>query len=108
LRHSRSAPEGPAGSSGTSRTIGRTQDTNRLNGVSWRPYWALRYRSTQLDDSAVATSTRAQLDSFVNGESNFGTNVVVWYAGHFTHDPGHEELARGSDIVGPTLKPDRW
>src|ERR671913_1535931 len=84
LRHSRSAPEGPAGSSGTSRTIGRTQDTNRLNGVSWRPYWALRYRSTQLDDSAVATSTRAQLDSFVNGESNFGTNVVVWYAGHFT------------------------
>ena len=72
-------------------------------------FWALRYRSTQLDDSAVATSERAQLDSFVNGEPIFGTNVVVWYAAHFTHDPGHEDdHPGGSHIVGPTLKPERW
>jgi hypothetical protein len=40
-------------------------------------FWALRYRSTQLDDSAVATSTRAHLDSFVNGQLIDDTNVVV-------------------------------
>jgi hypothetical protein len=72
-------------------------------------FWALRYRSTQLDDSAVATSERAALDSFLNGESTFGTNVVVWYAAHFTHDPAHEgEHEGGSHIVGPTLRPSRW
>jgi Cu2+-containing amine oxidase len=72
-------------------------------------FWALRYRSTQLDDSAVATSERAGLDSFLNGESTFGTNVVVWYAAHFTHDPAHEgEHEGGSHIVGPTLRPSRW
>lgn len=70
--------------------------------------WALRYRFTQLDDSAVATSTQAQLDSFVNGEYIFGTNVVVRYVAHFAHEPGHEEITGGSHIVGPTLKPDRW
>ena len=72
-------------------------------------FWALRYRSTQLDDSAVATGERAQLNSFLNGESIFGTNVVVWYAAHFTHDPDHEDdHPGGSHIVGPTLKPERW
>ena len=50
-------------------------------------FWALRYRPGQIDDGAVATSTRANLDAFVNGESIVGTNVVVWYAGHFSHEP---------------------
>jgi hypothetical protein len=55
----------------------------------------------------VATSTRANLDAFVNGESIVGTNVVVWYAGHFTHAPDdhHDD---DPHIVGPTLRPDRW
>ncbi len=72
--------------------------------------WALRYRSNQIDDSAVATSTRAHLDAFVNGESIVGANVVVWYAGHFKHETAHanHHAAGGGHIVGPTLRPDRW
>ncbi len=71
-------------------------------------FWALRYRPHQLDDSAVATSTRARLNSFVNGESIVGTNAVVWYAAHFTHDPTHEHVAGSDHIVGPTLEPYHW
>jgi hypothetical protein len=71
-------------------------------------FWALRYRSGEIDDGAVATSTRAHLDAFVNRESIVGTNVVVWYAGHFTHATGHDHAAGGGHIIGPTLKPDRW
>ncbi len=72
-------------------------------------FWALRYRSGQLDDSAVATGTRAHIDSFVNHESIVGTNVVVWYAAHFSHDVAHEDDDRHDNhIVGPTLRPDRW
>ena len=71
--------------------------------------WALRYRSNQIDDGAVATSTRAHLDAFAGGESIVGTNVVLWYVGHFTHETGHDHhAAGGGHIVGPTLKPDRW
>jgi hypothetical protein len=71
--------------------------------------WALRYRSNQIDDGAVATSTRAHLDAFANGESIVGANVVLWYVGHFTHETGHDHhAAGGGHIVGPTLKPDRW
>ena len=36
------------------------------------------------------------------------TNVVVWYAAHFTHDTTHEHAGDGNHIVGPTLRPDRW
>ena len=78
-------------------------------------FWALRHRPGQIDDGAVATSTRANLDAFVNGESIVGTNVVVWYAGHFSHEPDdhhdhdHDhDHAGGGHIVGPTLRPDRW
>ena len=78
------------------------------DGYGVGDFWALRYCSTQLDDSAVATSTRAHLGSFVNGESIDDTNVVVWYAAHFTHDPAHEHVAGGDHIVGPTLAPHRW
>jgi hypothetical protein len=71
--------------------------------------WALRHRSNQIDDGAVATSTRAHLDAFIDGESIVGTNVVVWYVGHFRHETGHDHhAAGGGHIVGPTLKPDRW
>jgi hypothetical protein len=71
-------------------------------------FWALRYRSNQISDGAVATNTRAHIDSFANGESIEGTNVVVWYAAHFSHEPTHGNVAGGDHIVGPTLKPERW
>ena len=76
------------------------------DGYGVGDFWALRYRGGQIDDRHVATSTRAGLNRFVNGESIVGTNVVVWYAGHFSHDVGHQ--AGGSHIVGPTLEPADW
>lgn len=71
-------------------------------------FWALRHRSGQIDDSAIAGDTRAHIDGFVNGDSIVGTNVVVWYVGHFSHDVAHDDAAGGVHIVGPTLVPDRW
>ena len=71
-------------------------------------FWALRYRAGQLDDSAVATSTKARIDSSVNVESIVGTNVVVWYAAHFTHDVPDEHAGHGSHILGPILRPEGW
>lgn len=70
-------------------------------------FWAVRHRSGQIDDRALADDTRAHLDSFVNGDALVGTNVVVWYAAHFTHDvtDQHDD---GNHVVGPTLRPDRW
>ena len=71
--------------------------------------WALRHRSGQIDDRAVADDTRAHLDSFVNGDPLVGTNVVVWYAAHFKHEVTDEHADDGgSHVVGPTLCPDRW
>lgn len=87
-------------------TPGATDGAADSYGVG--DFWALRYRSNQLDDSAVATSTKARIDSFVNGESIVRTNVVVWYAAHFTHDVAHEHAGEGNHIVGPTLRPDNW
>ncbi|MGH2949559.1 MAG: hypothetical protein ACRDPC_25430, partial [Solirubrobacteraceae bacterium] len=70
-------------------------------------FWALRRRRGQIDDYPIGGSTRAHLDRFVNRESIVGTDVVVWYAGHFAHDTSHDHDG-GSHIVGPTLRPDRW
>jgi hypothetical protein len=79
------------------------------DGYGVGDFWALRHRANQIDDGAVATSTRAHIDSFVNGESIVGANVVVWYVGHFTHVTGEtHHAADGGHIVGPTLRPDRW
>ncbi|CAA9466023.1 MAG: hypothetical protein AVDCRST_MAG65-292, partial [uncultured Solirubrobacteraceae bacterium] len=72
-------------------------------------FWALRHRSSQIDDTAAGEfDTRAHLDSFVNGDAIVGTNVVVWYAAHFRHEVGHQHADDASHIVGPTLRPDRW
>jgi hypothetical protein len=70
-------------------------------------FWALRHRPGQIDDYPI-TSTRADIDRFVNGDAIVGTDVVVWYVGHFAHDAAHEHDGGGSHIVGPTLRPDRW
>jgi hypothetical protein len=70
-------------------------------------FWALRQRPGQIDDYPIP-DTRAHIDRFVNGESIVGTDVVVWYVGHFKHDVAHEHDDGGSHIVGPTLRPDNW
>ena len=70
--------------------------------------WVLRYHGTELDDGQGFTTNpinaMEHIDSFINGESVYNQDVVLWYAAHFTHDftggIGH--------IVGPELKPINW
>jgi hypothetical protein len=74
--------------------------------------WFLHYNPNELADDVVAiggpeAATKIRIDSFLNGESIDGADVVVWYAGHFLHD----EMAPGphlAHIVGPELRPMNW
>jgi hypothetical protein len=71
-------------------------------------FWVVRYRgSSEYDDGQGFTTdpalSRANIDRFVNGEVVEDRDVVVWYAGHFRHSPGH-----GGALVGPDLKPFNW
>ncbi len=71
--------------------------------------WLLRYHPGEIDDGVVAIGPpyAANLGAWVNGEPIKNQDVVIWYAGHFTHDL-HETGAHHGHIVGPTLKPVRW
>jgi hypothetical protein len=74
--------------------------------------WFLRYHGNELDDgvSVVVGSpaqTQVQLDQYVTGESINGTDLVVWYAGHFRHDENAPAPHQGH-IVGPELRPLNW
>ena len=76
--------------------------------------WILRYHGTELDDGVNCTTggsgcvTEANLDSFVNGEPISNHDVVIWYAGHVTHDVLHEPPGEFGHICGPDLKPVNW
>jgi hypothetical protein len=75
--------------------------------------WVLKYRGTELDDGVnqtggAAGTLEAHLDNFVNGESVQNTDVVVWYAGHVTHDVNHDPPGVFGHITGPDLKPVKW
>jgi len=72
--------------------------------------WFLRYHGNEIDDGSVAAGPpyEAGLDGWVNGERIDDHDVVVWYAGHFTHDTSHEEPGHFGHVVGPTLKLVKW
>lgn len=72
--------------------------------------WILRYHGTETDDGSVATGPpyEAGLDSWVNGESINGADVVVWYGAHFSHDVAHDYPGVFGHVVGPDLKRVRW
>lgn len=76
--------------------------------------WFLRYRASELDDGVNCTTggrgcvTEANLDGFVNGEPVSNHDVVIWYAGHVTHDVGAEPPGEFGHICGPDLKPVNW
>lgn len=72
--------------------------------------WLLRYRGSEIDDGSIAIGPpyEAGLDAWVNGESLNGTDVVVWYGAHFSHDVAHEEHGSFGHIVGPDLKRVKW
>jgi hypothetical protein len=71
--------------------------------------WALRQRAGQIDDGQGFTTelseARAHVNRFINDESLVNTNVVLWYAAHFTHDLHEHEIGH---IVGPQLVPEGW
>ncbi|MGH9202633.1 MAG: hypothetical protein ACRD2A_15520, partial [Vicinamibacterales bacterium] len=72
--------------------------------------WLLRYHGAEIDDGSIAVGPpfEAGLDAWVNGESLNGTDVVVWYGAHFTHDVAHEEPGEFGHVVGPDLKRVKW
>ena len=72
--------------------------------------WLLRYHGSEIDDGSIATGPpyEAGLDSWVNGESLIGADVVVWYGAHFSHDVSHEETGEFGHVVGPDLKLVKW
>ena len=76
--------------------------------------WILRFNEGQIDDGRSAAPSQAgesqlnasaDLGRFINGESVFNHDVVLWYAAHFTHDVHEEEVGH---IVGPVLRPVQW
>lgn len=47
--------------------------------------------------------SRANIDRFVNGELVEDRDVVLWYAAHFRHSPGH-----GASYLGLDRTPFNW
>jgi hypothetical protein len=72
--------------------------------------WVLRYHGAEVDDGvhAVGPPYEAGLNAWVDGEAVHNHDVVVWYAGHFTHDVAGEEPGHFGHVVGPTLRPANW
>jgi Cu2+-containing amine oxidase len=82
-------------------------------GYARGDFWLLRYRSTELDDSAVRTNTQANLDAFVNGEPTADKDIVIWYGAHINHNRGmfnrqFPHSISGPLTGGPDLVPVRW
>jgi len=72
--------------------------------------WILRYHGSEIDDGVIAVGPpyEAGIDTWLNGESINGTDVVIWYGAHFTHDVGHDHPGEFGHVVGPDLKLVRW
>jgi hypothetical protein len=68
--------------------------------------WIVRYNGSEIDDGVpfLTLPAEAQLDRFVNGESIFNQDVVIWYGAHFSHDV-HQDIGH---VVGPVLRPINW
>lgn len=75
--------------------------------------WFLSYSPSEIDDSAVRTSTAANLNAFVNNQNILDTDLVVWYGIHIDHNRaggqimGHPNIS-GSLVAGPDLIPVHW
>ena len=93
--------------------------------------WFLRYKSgasnflSEIDDgvNSTSSSTEANLDQFVNGESLVNQDSVIWYHATIRHafsagsqmclPEGHQtksgtNVLSGDFVVGPDLRPDGW
>jgi hypothetical protein len=73
-------------------------------------FWILVDKAAEIDDLINCTSgcnTTIQLDSYMNGENVMNNDIVVWYAGHFSHDDGGNIASSpnlfGEHVVGPDI-----
>jgi len=66
----------------------------------------LRWHPNEIDDGVpqLTEPSQAKLDEFVNGESVYRQDVVIWYAAHFQHEIGSGEHPE-CHVVGPTIRP---
>jgi hypothetical protein len=95
---------------GESCTLSPGPDDGQADAFGVGDLWALRRRTGEVDDGQAFTTdpskARAHIDRFVNHESIHGTDVVLWYAGHFAHDIHHTDEV--GHIVGPTITLGDW
>ena len=71
--------------------------------------WIVHARPDELDDSYNYIGTTANIDAFVQGESVYDEDLVMWYGGHFAHDAANDgDGGNERHILGPTLKPINW
>ncbi|MEV8631714.1 hypothetical protein AB0395_08660 [Streptosporangium sp. NPDC051023] len=91
-------------SSGRGHRIVPGEHDNTADAYGIADLWFLRHRASELYDGNPGENNQVALDRFVNGEDVGGTNVVVWYAGHFRHDQNAPDHHQGH-IVGPDLIP---
>lgn len=74
--------------------------------------WIMRYNGSEIDDGVIAVGPPYEasvLNTWVNnGEVINNQDVVIWYAGHVTHDFLSEPAGSFGHIVGPELKPVNW
>ena len=74
--------------------------------------WFLRHRENQIDDGVPdleGPQAVARIDDFIQREGIAGSDLVVWYAGHYIHDNGGAEEAGGhNNLLGPDLVPRNW
>jgi len=78
------------------------------NKYSKGDVWILSNKSNQIDDGVNCTSgcnTSINIDPFISGESILNTDIVIWYAGHFSHDDGgsNSPTLFGEHVVGPDI-----
>jgi hypothetical protein len=81
-------------------------DDNVADTYSRGDTWFLARKSNELDDGhdSTGSNTEADLDQFLTNESVKATDIVIWYAGHFLHEDGHEAI----HIVGPDIMLISW
>ncbi|MGH6936516.1 MAG: hypothetical protein ACRED2_10115, partial [Methylocella sp.] len=72
--------------------------------------WILRFRDSEFDDGIVAVGPpyEANIGQWVNGEAIDNHDVVIWYAGHFTHNLQEQDAAQHGHVLGPDIKPIDW
>lgn len=64
-------------------------------------FWALRYKSNEIDDGGNIGDCPVDFSSFLNGETT-ATDVVVWYRTGWYHPPNALD---DCDLGGPTIYP---